>query len=703
MASVELATAFVQLVPSARGMEAGIAREMGAPAAAAGATSGSKFGGAFKKTATVGALAGAAAFGKGLMDFTSFEASMNEVFTLIPDLSQSAYNDMSEQAKKFAAETGTRLADVPTPLYDALSAGVPPDNVFAFLEDANRFAKAGAVDLATAVDGLTSGLNAFGLEASETERVSDALFTAVKLGKTTVGELSSSLFQVAPVAAAFGVSIEDVSAGFATLTAQGTPTSVAATQMKSAIAELGKEGTKASKAFTDLTGKSFTKFIEEGGTLVDVAGIMSAGADDLGISIVDMFGSIEAGQAVLGLASDLENAQSNLDAVANGAGATQVAFEQMEKGLKPVLDKLRARFDVILVNLGEALAPVITAIGGGLATLVEMFTKLPGPVQTAIIALATLSAGAVAFGAVFVKMAGAIKGVSAAFTLLSANPWFLVAAGVIALAVLIVKNWDSIKAALVKTWEFIKSTVTAVFNAIKDFFVQWWPALLVVFTGPIGVIVALVVQNWDTIKNKTVEIWNAITGWIGDRIDNIKSFIGGLVDKGSELIGFFTSLPGYVSAAWNGIVEFTANAINRLIQLLSDLKSRALDALGPLGNIANAAGGFIGGGLRLLGFSTGGVVPGPKGAPQLVVAHGGETIIPTHRNNWAAQMSGNLATFTPTAVGAPVGATPVVAHLHVYEPVNFQNLERESTELVRVVNREINRNLAAVGRTGGAR
>jgi hypothetical protein len=273
--AVELATAYVQLVPSARGMQAAIASEMGGPAAAAGGQAGGLFAGGFQKAATVGAVAGAAAIGKGLFDFVGFERQMNEVFTLIPDAGQEMFDDLTAQTKNFAKEFGVLPQDVVKPLYDSLSAGVPADNVFAFLETANEFSKAGAVDLATSVDALTTGVNAFGLGAEGAGRISDSLFTAVKLGKTTVDELASSLFQVAPIAASFGVSVEDVSAGFATLTAQGTPTKVAATQMKAAISELGKQGTKASKAFEELTGKSFTEFISEGGTLVDVAGIMS--------------------------------------------------------------------------------------------------------------------------------------------------------------------------------------------------------------------------------------------------------------------------------------------------------------------------------------------------------------------------------------------------------------------------------------------
>lgn len=33
----------------------------------------------------------------------------------------------------------------------------------------------------------------------------------------------------------------------------------------------------------------------------------------------------------------------------------------------------------------------------------------------------------------------------------------------------------------------------------------------------------------------------------------------------------------------------------------------------------------------MLGFDTGGVVPGPRGAPRVILAHGGETVLPTHK------------------------------------------------------------------------
>jgi len=47
-------------------------------------------------------------------------------------------------------------------------------------------------------------------------------------------------------------------------------------------------------------------------------------------------------------------------------------------------------------------------------------------------------------------------------------------------------------------------------------------------------------------------------------------------------------------------------------------------------------------GLAALKFDKGGIVPGRIGAPQLAIVHGGETILPTHRNAFAGSMSINV-------------------------------------------------------------
>ncbi|MDA0064520.1 phage tail tape measure protein [Brachyspira hyodysenteriae] len=94
-----------------------------------------------------------------------------------------------------------------------------------------------------------------------------------------------------PTASALGVQFEDIGAAIAVMTAQGTPTSVATTQIRQALVELNKEGTAASIAFEELTGKIFKDFIAEGGTLQEALQMMSEAADKNNKDISSMFSS----------------------------------------------------------------------------------------------------------------------------------------------------------------------------------------------------------------------------------------------------------------------------------------------------------------------------------------------------------------------------------------------------------------------------
>lgn len=334
----------------------------------------------FGKAAAAGVAVGAGAVAgfatKGIADFANFQQSINEVFTLLPGASQETFDRLTKETKDFAKEFGVLPDEVIPALYQALSAGVPEGNVFDFLETAQKAAKGGVTDLETAVDGLTSVVNAYGEDVIDAGRASDIMFTTVKLGKTNFDELSGSLFQVAPVAASLGVNFESVAAGMANLTAKGTPTSVAATQMKAALSELGKEGTKSQKAFEELTGMGITEFLETEGGFSDIFRIMQQGADDANISLLDMFGSIEAGQAALTLAEDNGNAlNATFSQMKNSAGATDAAFETMDTGINASMDRIKASLSVLLIDVGEKLAPVVEkALDGA----IELFNKFSG-------------------------------------------------------------------------------------------------------------------------------------------------------------------------------------------------------------------------------------------------------------------------------------------------------------------------------------
>lgn len=312
-----------------------------------------------KVFAGIGVAAGAVAT-KAIGEFRAFEDGMNEVFTLLPGITEAAMDNMTDDVLALSKTIGKLPEDVIPSLYNSLSAGVPPDNVFAFLETANKLAVGGATDLGTAVDGLTSVVNAFGPEAVSFAQASDLIFTAVKGGKTTVDELSRSLFQVAPVAAGLGVEFGDVTAALATLTAAGTPTSVAATQLRAVFAELSKPTTVISKKFQELAGKDFATFIAEGGNVADALNLIKKDADASGVSLSAYFGSVEAaGAAQVLTGKGAEKFAQEIAAAGQAAGATEVAFEQGASGIGLVLDKIRAGINVFVIEIGQKLAPIL--------------------------------------------------------------------------------------------------------------------------------------------------------------------------------------------------------------------------------------------------------------------------------------------------------------------------------------------------------
>lgn len=533
-------TGYVKIKPDAAGFGDDLEKQVGTEASKGAGAMGAK-----AQTAFRGAFfAGAATIGKGLFDFAGFDAGMREVFTLMPSITAPAMDEMTAQVKAFAGEFGVLPDEVIPSLYNSISAGVPPDNVFEFLETAQMLAKGGATDLATAVDGLSSVVNAYGADTITATQASDALFTAVKLGKTTVDEMSASLFQVAPIASSFGVSFEEVSATIATLTAQGTPTAVAATQIKGAISELGKEGTKASDTFAELSGQTFAQFTAAGGTMTEALTMMQVAADENGSSIVDMFGSIEAGQAALGVVKDLDKTNANLVALGESAGATEVAFETMNEGLSATMARLKARFSVLLIDLGESLAPTFEVIGEAVAGLLEVFMAMPAPLRTLVVVGGTVLAGLAAFAGPILKAIQLFKMLGSAMTLLAANPWVLAALALVAVTVLIIKNWDKVKAALEAVWGWIQDAA----GALADWFVGLWEDV----TGAVSA------------------AWNGITSAVSSAV----SAIGSVISAGFELVrgaielylGLYRTLFETVWTAIRTVVETVWNTIRTIVE-----------------------------------------------------------------------------------------------------------------------------------------
>lgn len=508
-----------------------------------------------KATIAGGAIVGA--FGLATKSSADFETGMTEVFTLLPGLSADARDQMTEDVRAFSSEMGTTTDKTVPALYQAISAGVPKENVFEFLRTANQAAIGGVTDLEVAVDGITSVVNAYGTDVISASKASDLMFTAVKLGKTNFEELSSSLFQVIPPASALGVEFGDVTAAISSMTAQGTPTKVASTQLRQALVELSKDGGKASDAFKELSGKSFKEFIASGGNLQDALQIMETGAADMGVGINDLFGSVEAGNAVLALTGKgTEKFKSDLEAMSTAVGATEEAFNTMDETTGRSIDKLMASFEELTLEIGDIFLPILQEhIIPLLKDVLGIFDGLPDWIKPVIVMIGGLGAALVIIGPLLVALPAIIAAITTAFTILSLHPIILVIGGLILLVIWLESEFGILtKAAEVLSdgWGWLTDNVITPFvdwmtKATEG--VDWLGTAMKLLLGPIGwVMIAM-----DHFGISWEDIWNGMMSVMG----SAAGFIKGIFDT---IIGNFKFMANMVIDGVNVMIR----ALNRI-------------------------------------------------------------------------------------------------------------------------------------------
>ena len=309
-------------------------------------------------------------------EFGKFEKQMNEVFTLLPGITEKAMEEMSASTLEFAEKLGMIPEEVVPALYQSLSAGVPKENVFTFMEVAAKAAIGGVTDIETAVDGLTTVINSYGKSNMDAKRAADLMFTTVKLGKTTMEELSASLYNVLPVASNAGVGFEQVSAALATLTSRGVPTAQATTQLRQAILSLQAPSVRARKQLegmgVDVDGLKETLAKEPDG-LIKAMEILMEATDGDAEAMKKLLGSVESYQAVVGLtAGESKQFTSALKEMGNAAGAADAAFDAMDKGFSRSMDRMKSTLKVSMIKFGKALMPLFER----LAPLLNKLTKM---------------------------------------------------------------------------------------------------------------------------------------------------------------------------------------------------------------------------------------------------------------------------------------------------------------------------------------
>ena len=278
-------------------------------------------------------------------------------------------------------------------------------------------------------------------------------------------------------------------------------------------------------------------------------------------------------------AQELGAVQSN--EALQGANKFRMGMENLKSQIGGIVGTLGAEFapllsDVVLPLIQDHVVPAIRAFAEFVGNLSDRFNALSPRMKGLIgglIGAAAVAGPVLVVGGKLVKTFGVVgKAFGVLSKILMANPWVLLIAAVIALVVIIVKNWDKITAFLSKVWDGIKTAVSAVGEWISNAFgkaVAFVKNLFLNFT-PLGILIS----KFDKIK----EIATTAATWIKDKFTGV--------------IDFFREMPGKIGSAvagmWDGIKTAFKAAVNWIIDKWNSFELKIggqTISLGPLGKI----------------------------------------------------------------------------------------------------------------------
>lgn len=443
---------------------------------------------------------------------------------------------IKKEVRAISDETGRAQGEVANAMYQALSSGVDESKVIGFVKKNITLSEAGFTDLGTSIDATTTILNAYGNKAFDVGKISDILVKTQDKGKITVDELAKSIGRVIPTAAAAGVNVDQLGAAYSILTAKGMNARIATTNLEGMLSELSTTGSKVDKVIRMRTGKSFAQLSDEGVNLGEVLNIVQNAADDAGLTLKDMFGQSTAGSAALSLMSDgVKGYTDALGAMNNAQGAAAANAENMH-GDAYSWDKAMNKIKNTLIDLGNAIAPVIIPIAQDISGLISKFKDLSPATKSFIVKLGLIAVAAgpvlMTIGSIIAGVGGLliggglllkkIKGISTGLSVLKGafglltGPMGLtigIIGGVIFAGYMLIKNWDKVKAGLRDLGQaFVK-----VFKGVGDFVAG-------IFNGIVGVVKGTI--GW--IKGA----WEGLGNFLKNPIKGVVNIVGGIFGGG---------------------------------------------------------------------------------------------------------------------------------------------------------------------------
>ena len=467
-----------------------------------------------------------------------FESQMSRV-KAISGATGSSFEELRQQAIDLGAKTAFSAKESASGMENLASAGFNAKEIMEAMPGLLDLAAVSGGDVALASENAATALRGFNIDAGQSGHVADVFARAAADTNAEVGDMGEAMKYIAPVASSMGMSLEETAAAIGIMSDAGIKGSQAGTTLRGALSRIAKP-TDEMKSKMDELGLSFYDSEGKMKPLKDQVGMLKNAFKGLTPeqkqnALVTLYGQ----ESLSGMMALIDKGPDKLgkltDSLKNSDGAADKMAKTMQDNMNSSLEQMMGAFESAAIVVQKVLAPAVRKVADAVSGLVDKFVSAPEPVQKMIVTIGLIVAAIgpllVIFGQAvvtlqrvkvgFLALRSGLPLIGESFTAISLPVLGIIAAiaAVIAIGILVYKNWDKISKFGKEVWANVKKFASDAAEAIKE---KW------------GDITQWFTDTWNNIKNGAKGLWDGTIQGAKNAIDSVKN-------------------------AWNGIKEWFAN------------------------------------------------------------------------------------------------------------------------------------------------
>lgn len=559
-----------------------------------------------------------------------FEKSMAGVKKVIDFETPEQFKQMEQDIIALSQHLPMAATDIAAIMEAAGQSGIAREELTRFAESAIKMGVAFEITADQAGKAMAEMRASFGMTQTEVETLADQINYLGNNSTNSAPQIMEVVQRIGSLAETANISSSTLAALTASMV--GVAPEVAATSLKNFSLQLVKGESlskSAKKAFTTM-GLDYNQVAKDmqtdsEATIRKVLEAAQKVPEHMRAAVLnDAFGS-ESIAAISQLVTNYETVDKNLKAMGDSAayagsmlkefegmaGTSAAQMQLFDNNIQAMKIAFGTAFLPVLNQAMEAITPILKAITDWAQKNPELVTTITAIVGGVLGAIAALGGLALAFTAVtggigamvsIGKMIAVI--ISPIFNVFSAVKMFgaalaalgfpvtAVVAGIAALvagAVLLWQNWDTVKAKAIEVWnaipeyanqawqwiqgvwdgvgawfggiwDSIKSGISTKIDEIKQAFNQWLSSM----PAPVQEMVANIISIFDTWLQGMKILWDGLTAVAKVVVDVVVALWRGAV--------------GVISSIWSGIVSVATTIWNGIVSAVSDV----VDAIKPI-------------------------------------------------------------------------------------------------------------------------